>query len=77
MSGFAEIACLLFKHDFEEVSLVIVPDYYVLFLGHNTMPILMESVMLGAPAPVCPLWRFGEPCLCVFTPYKPLLVLTF
>ena len=77
MSRFMEVAFFLLKHDFEEVALAIVPDCYVLFLGHNTMPFLMVSVMLGAPAPVCPLWRFGEPCLCAFTPYKPLLVLTF
>jgi hypothetical protein len=77
MSRFAEVALLLLKYDLEEVTLAIVPDGYMLFLGHNTMPFLMESGMLGATAPVCPLWRFGEPCLCVFTPYKPLLVLTF
>src|SRR6266540_5682772 len=44
MSGFAEVTFPLVKHDFEEVSLAIVPDGYVLFLGHKTMPFLMESV---------------------------------
>jgi hypothetical protein len=59
MSRFTEVAFLLRKHDFEEVALAIVPDCYVLFLGYNTMPFFMESVMLGTSAPVCPLWRFG------------------
>jgi len=55
MSRFTKVAFLPLKHDFEEVALAIVPDCYVLLLGHNTMPFLMESVMLGAPAPVCSL----------------------
>jgi hypothetical protein len=44
MSRFTEVAFLLLKHDFEEVPLVIVPDCYVLVLGHKIMPFLMESV---------------------------------
>jgi hypothetical protein len=55
MGRFAEVAFLLLKYDFGEVALAIVPDCYVLFLGQNAMPFLMESVMLGTPAPVCPL----------------------
>jgi hypothetical protein len=55
MSRFAEAAFLLLKHDLEEVALAIVPDFYVVFCGNNMMPFFMESVMLGTPAPVCPL----------------------
>src|SRR5262249_8875947 len=35
MSSFAEVAFLLLKHDFEKVTLAIVPDCYVVFCGHN------------------------------------------
>jgi hypothetical protein len=55
MSGSAKITYLLFKRDFEEISLMIVPDRYVVFRGHNTMLFVMESVMLGAATPVCSL----------------------
>src|SRR5262245_476374 len=44
MSGFAKVTFLLLKHDFEEVALLIVPDGYVLFFGHKTLPFLTESV---------------------------------
>src|SRR6266566_4536214 len=47
MSRFAEITFFPLKHDFEEVTLAIVPDSYVLFLGHNTMPFLMEEARGG------------------------------
>jgi len=59
VSGCAKVAFLLLKHDFEEVLLTIVPDGYVVFRGHNIMPFLMESVMLGARSGLPPLALWG------------------
>jgi len=42
--GLTEVTFLLLKEDLEEVSFTVIPYSYMLFVGHKTVPFLMESV---------------------------------